>query len=193
MSPRSLFRVTERTKGKQKLTHHSGDAKTLRSLCLPPLASALRSQIAARGPVKTSWQLLKFKSARIVSHRAAPLGADQPDTSYRQCVVRIESKQALSLTPVAMRDEAHKMRAPKWAPSGAQKTPVVAPAGADAHAGVERSQVQTVVEYLVMQTRVMHGKEEEWKVWGFAGETTPAKMEDDEVYWRKMLDVQAAA
>lgn len=138
-----------------------------------------------------SWQLHKFKSARIVSHRCAPLGADHPDTSYRQCIVRLESEQALSMTPLTTRGESHKTRAPKWTPSGAQKTSVVVPE--QSGEVQEKMNVQTVVEYLVMQTRVMDGKEEEWKVWGFAGESTPAKMEEDEQYWKKMLDIQAAA
>jgi protein MBA1 len=167
----------------------AGDAKALRNICLPPLAASLRSQIAARGPVKMSWHLLKFKSARVVSHRCAPLGADQPDTSYRQCIVRLESEQTLTTKPLATRAESHRVGAPVWTPSGAAKTEakVVEPKAA------EEKQTQTVVEFLVMQTRVMNGKEEDWKIWGFAGETTPAKMEEDEVYWKKMLDIQASA
>jgi protein MBA1 len=136
-----------------------------------------------------SWHLLKFKSARVVSHRCAPLGADQPDTSYRQCIVRLESEQTLTTKPLATRAESHRVGAPVWTPSGAAKTEakVVEPKAA------EEKQTQTVVEFLVMQTRVMNGKEEDWKIWGFAGETTPAKMEEDEVYWKKMLDIQASA
>ncbi|KAF3035471.1 hypothetical protein E8E12_006848 [Didymella heteroderae] len=169
----------------------AGDAKALRSICLPPLASSLRSQIAARGPLKMSWQLHKFKSARIVSHRCAPLGADHPDTSYRQCIVRLESEQTLTTTPLATRSENHRARAPVWTPSGAVKQEAVA-VPAESQVETEK-QSQTVVEYLVMQTRVMDGKEEDWKIWGFAGETTPAKMEEDDAYWKKMLDIQTSA
>lgn len=50
---------------------------------------------------------------------------------------------------------------------------------------------KTVVDYLVLQKRVIRGKEEEWKVWGFAEESTPSVKERDQEYWRKMLDVQA--
>ena len=134
-----------------------------------------------------SWHLHKFKSARIVSHRCAPLGADQPDTSYRQCIVRLESEQTLTTKPIALRAE-NRVYAPAWSPSSAPKKQVVA-----VHEAAEQKQTQTVVEYLVMQTRVMGGKTEDWKIWGFAGETTPAKMEEDEAYWKKMLDIQASA
>jgi protein MBA1 len=176
-------------------TMNSGDAKSLQHICLPPLAASLRSQIAARGPVKMSWHLHKFKSARIVSHRCAPLGADQPDTSYRQCIVRLESEQTLATKPVALRAES-RVGKPVWAPAsiaslGAAKKDV---AKKDVEVEkAEQKQTQTVVEYLVMQTRVMGGKTEDWKIWGFAGETTPAKMEEDEAYWKKMLDIQASA
>jgi protein MBA1 len=51
---------------------------------------------------------------------------------------------------------------------------------------------KTVVEYLVLQKRVIRGKEEDWKVWGFAEESTPERIEKDEEYWRKTLDLQAA-
>lgn len=182
------------------LTSPSGDAKALRTLCLPPLAATARSQIAARGPVKTSWQLLKYKSARIVSHRCSPLGGDHPDTSYRQCIVRLESEQQLSVTPVLSPAATQKAHAPRWAPSYAQskKTGIVAAAAAaPAEQSVEakeKGKVETVVEYVVMQTRVMDGKEEDdWKLWGFTGESTPAKIEEDEAYWKKMLDIQAAS
>lgn len=139
--------------------------------------------------MKTSWHLHKFKSARIVSHRCAPLGADQPDTSYRQCIVRLESEQTLTTKPLATRAESHRVGAPVWKPAGAAIRDVAVPAAK----APEEKQTQTVVEYLVMQTRVMNGKEEEWKIWGFAGETTPAKMEEDDAYWKKMLDIQASA
>lgn len=55
---------------------------------------------------------------------------------------------------------------------------------------VDNGKQKTVVEYLVLQKRVIRGREEEWKVWGFAEESTPQKIEEDEEYWRKTLDIQ---
>jgi protein MBA1 len=49
-----------------------------------------------------------------------------------------------------------------------------------------------VVEYFVMQKRVIGGREEDWKVWGFTHESTPERIEEDEEYWRRTLDLQAA-
>jgi protein MBA1 len=106
--------------------------------------------------------------------------------------VRIESEQQLSMKPLARHTATSKARAPKWAPQNAKKE-----AGAvevvEPRMKPQTSEVQTVVEYLVMQTRVMEGKEEDWKIWGFATETTPAKMDEDELYWKRMLAIQSAA
>ena len=96
------------------------------------------------------------------------------------------------MTPVSSPSASHKTRAPKWAPTQAQKTEVVSPAAEQSAEVQDKGKVQTVVEYLVMQTRVMDGKEEDWKIWGFASESTPAKIEEDEQYWKKMLDIQSA-
>jgi protein MBA1 len=103
----------------------------------------------------------------------------------------LESEQQLSMTPVSSPSTSHKTRAPKWAPAHAQKTEVVSPVEQSAEVQ-DKGKVQTVVEYLVMQTRVMDGKEEDWKIWGFTSESTPAKIEEDEQYWKKMLDIQSA-
>ncbi len=140
-----------------------------------------------------SWHLHKFKSARIVSHRCSPLGGDNPDTSYRQCVVRLESEQQLSTSTASSPSSVRSAHAPKWAPGSAQGKQAVVPAVEQSVKGAEKAKVETVVEYVVMQTRVMEGKEEDWKLWGFASESTPAKIEADEEYWRQMLDIQAGS
>ena len=49
---------------------------------------------------------------------------------------------------------------------------------------------KTVVEYLVLQKRVVRGEEEDWKVWGFTEESTPSVIARDQEYWAKMLAVQ---
>lgn len=146
-----------------------------------------------------TWQLLRFKSARIVSHRCAPLGGERPDTSYRQCIVRLESEQQLTVAPISSATTAHKAHVPKWTPSYAQSTQskknaVGAAAVEQSGEVMEKGSVETVVEYVVMQTRVVDGKEEDdWRLWGFASESTPAKIEEDEAYWREMLDIQATS
>jgi protein MBA1 len=51
---------------------------------------------------------------------------------------------------------------------------------------------KTVVEYLVLQQRVIHGDVENWKVWGFTEESTPETVAHDESYWRRTIDMQAS-
>jgi len=145
-----------------------------------------------------NWKLLSFNSVRIVSHRAQPLGEDQPDTAYRQVVVRLASTQELTLSSsgnaAAWDPSASKSSSPKglrWIPEEAKKAKekqIKAQKGDFVDNGTRKE----VVEYLVLQKRVIRGVEEGWKVWGFAQESTPEKLEEDEEYWRKTLDAQAA-
>jgi protein MBA1 len=59
-------------------------------------------------------------------------------------------------------------------------------------AGDKQTVRDTVVEYVVMQTRVVNGKPEDWKLWGFTKVTTPELLAEDEDYWMKMVEVQSA-
>ena len=63
-------------------------------------------------------------------------------------------------------------------------------AAAKLHAEDEKPVLHTVVDYLVLQKRVVRGKEEDWRVWGFTEESTPDVRERDQEYWRLMLDAQ---
>jgi protein MBA1 len=162
---------------------------------LPPLLQSFRTRIAARGPVKMEWRIIGKPHASVMTHRASVFGEDQPDTAFRQAVIRIESTQELSMSY----DDGKKGRTPKpsskkgirWSPSDAKKEE-----GSGKEDKVEfadNGKPRRVVEYLVLQRRVISGKEDtEWKAWGFAKESTPESIEDDAVYWRKMLNGQAA-
>ncbi|USP82536.1 uncharacterized protein yc1106_09810 [Curvularia clavata] len=185
----------------------SGNMAPIKQICLPPLTKKLESRIAARGPVQLQWRLHgPFKSSRVVSHRAAPIGETMPDTAYRQVVVRLVSEQSLrtiplSSTSTAPRRTVHRL---PWVPDAARQQAekqrqrekkIEDEAGIEAVEVAEEENVvpKTVVDYLVLQKRVIRGKEEEWKVWGFAEESTPKIIERDQEYWRKMLDVQAGS
>jgi protein MBA1 len=139
-----------------------------------------------------SWELLKFKSARIVSHRCTPLGSESPDTSFRQCIVRLESEQQLSVRSISPASAAQRRtRALAWMPKSAQaKQNAVS---AKSSAGDKQTVRDTVVEYVVMQTRVIRGKPEEWKLWGFTKATTPEVLQEDEDYWMKTIEAQSAS
>lgn len=191
-----------------------GNIGPLEQICLPPLVKKLKQRVAARGgKLNMSWHLHKVKSMRVVSHRAAPLGEEQPDSAYRQVVVRIESVQSLkrsdsssssksaksSSSPravapplpwvpdaVRQRTEKARQRIQKLEDEGENVNQIVKSGDKYADNGVPK----TVVEYLVLQKRVVRGVEEDWKVWGFAKESTPSVVASDEKYWAKMLDTQ---
>jgi protein MBA1 len=153
------------------------------------------------------WKLHKFKSTRIVSHRASPIGEDHPDTAYRQAVIRLESVQSLT-RKIGEKSNTKGLRKLAWLPdavreqqekshmavqkqrdeNGMEAAETHTTQGQVAKTGVKK----TVVEYLVLQQRVIHGKPEEWKVWGFAEESTPESIQQDEDYWRRTIDMQAS-
>ncbi|KAG9205671.1 hypothetical protein G6514_007278 [Epicoccum nigrum] len=169
----------------------AGKTKVLKDICLDALLSSSRRQIRAQSAEKMSWQLLKFKSARIVSHRCAPLGSESPDTSYRQCIVRLESEQQLSVGSTSSSSAAQRRaRAPAWMPKSAKAE--LNAVSAKSSAEGKQTIRDTVVEYIVMQTRVVRGKPEEWKLWGFTKATTPDVLEEDDEYWRKTMEAQSA-
>lgn len=182
----------------------AGNMKLIEQDCLPPLTQQFRNRLASR-TVETEWQLNKFRSVRVVSHRASPLGEDQPDTAYRQAVLRIESEQTLSLKDVnAGHKRSHSsVGSPReaqrngWKPIDLRfKNTVNASKQADdsiTREFVGNGQPQKVVEYMVLQRRVIRGIEEQWKVQGFTQESTPATIKIDEDYWRRTLAIQAAS
>jgi protein MBA1 len=58
---------------------------------------------------------------------------------------------------------------------------------------VKEETLKKVVEYLVLQKRVLNGVEDStWKIWGFAEESTPNRLKGDAEYWRRTLDAHAA-
>lgn len=66
-------------------------------------------------------------------------------------------------------------------------------AGAKSNAAAKQTVRDTVVEYVVMQTRVMRGKPEDWKLWGFTKATTPEILQEDEDYWARTLQAQTSS
>jgi protein MBA1 len=127
-------------------------------------------------------------------------GEDQPDTAFRQVVVRITSKQRLenkfANNPVATGErKVAKGRAPGWAPLDVKKSEPKAKSKPKTKAVTKNTETtKEVVEYFVLQKRVNRGVEDkQWKVWGFTQESTPERLEEDSEYWRKILSSTAGA
>lgn len=135
---------------------------------MDPIQSSFTSRIARRKGIKLDWKLLSTPKVKIMSHRAAVLGDDAPDSAYRQLVMRITSKQSVSIKST----DAAKKEAAFYGSGRPEK----------------------VVEYLVLQRRVINGREDkDWKIWGFTKESTPQKMREDESYWRETVNASATA
>jgi protein MBA1 len=156
--------------------------------CLPPILENFENRIKARGPVEINWSVIGGMKAKVVSHRASMFGEDQPDTAFRQVVVRITSAQRLenkfASGPVIT-----------WAPLDVKKPETQAKSEPKTKAVITNTETtKEVVEYLVLQKRVNRGIEDKhWKVWGFTQESTPERLEEDAEYWRKILSSTAGA
>ncbi|KAF2856576.1 hypothetical protein T440DRAFT_462828 [Plenodomus tracheiphilus IPT5] len=194
---------------KQMYTNFAeGNIKALEKLCLPPLAKQFRDRITARSDLEVTWKLQDWNSVKILSHRSAPLGEDQPDTAYRQVVFRLETLQSITrkqkdtavVATASKAASAKTLRKPSWVPEEARekfKHPPKPKTGDSKVSAVSREftdngEPKTVVEYLVLQKRAVRGAEGDWKVWGFTEVSTPETMKSDEEYWSKQLAVQAA-
>jgi protein MBA1 len=173
--------------------------KPVSRLILPPLARNFQNRIDARGPLKMEWEMKKC-TARIVSHRASLIGDQSENTGYRQVVFRLDSKQVLKLRDAGSNNgwmsHASKNSSPKglrWVPEQAAKKSRDVDKTSDRTSleFADNGETKRVVEYLVLQKRVVKGKEEDWKVWGFAQESTPEVIEEDDAYWRKTMAAQA--
>lgn len=166
--------------------------------CLAPLQESFKNRISARDRLTMDWKLLTKPSASVLSHRASLFGEEQPDTAYRQVVVRIESRQALTVKGAAAwtsnASKSSSVKGVKWLP--AEATPESKEKTAMRHQPArgttfgDQGKPRKVVEYLVLQKRVIGGREEDWKIWGFTQESTPEKVEEDAAYWRKTLAAQ---
>ena len=157
-----------------------------------------------------TWRLHSKPKATIVSHRAQPLGEEQPDTAYRQVVVRLVSNQSLTITRGHSSSFSPHSPAssnpPIWRPDTARKSLLEHKQSLQKRKDegehvsmtkftnefMDNGEVKKVVEYLVMQRRVIRGVEEDWKIWGFAMESTPERIKMDEQYWKRTLDLQTA-
>jgi protein MBA1 len=175
---------------------------------LTPILENFNSRIGARDDgVKMDWQLLGGMKAKVMSHRCSVFGEEQPDTAFRQVVVRIKSTQRLRVdynkeaAKEITKSSTSKVArgfAPQWAPLDVKKQQQIATTRKSAPKEKKEAEMKSnvmtkeVVEYLVLQRRVKSGIEDkEWKVWGFTQESTPDKIAEDEEYWRKTLAATA--
>ena len=134
-----------------------GDETEIQRVATEGVRNRLINEIQARSNnTAYYWDLVRYVGrARVVSHRASslpiPETGDDAKSIIRQAVVRLQSVQRLTREDFAEENEVEQ----------------------DALQPAETE--KNVVEYVVIQKRVLRGVEEPWKFWGTTG---PTKMED---------------
>ena len=163
--------ATARTLHKQLFSAFAaGSAPRIAKIAGESLAASLAARISHREVgARLHWSVVRdVRRPRLVSQKAAelPFLVDGEKAGARQAVVRVETEQRV----VAGRTLAEGERGESdfWSDKS----------GDGVEWGVPK--VKTVVEYLVLQRRMIKGVEEPWCIVGFARETTA----DDIRQWK---------
>ena len=134
-----------------------GDESTIRDVATDGVREKLigRMQMRPKG-TSFAWDLIRYRGQpRVVSHRASNLPIegedDEQPSGVRQAVVRIRSVQRLT------REEDMEDEKDATEPEQTEKE---------------------VTEYVVIQKRVLRGKQEPWKFWGTTEETTTENFDE---------------
>jgi mitochondrial protein MBA1 len=144
-----------------------------------------------------TWRLVKGPKWRLVSNRMAQLpvpGADDRNAPsvIRQVVVRISSRQKLIIdrdSPNIIAKPRRGTRELKWVPDGTQLNRDEA--REEEEYTVDEHE-KDVVEYIVLQKRIMKGEEEPWKVWGFMDNTTVESLKEEDKMADRIAEYDAA-
>jgi protein MBA1 len=153
---RSIVPVAKKLHAQMYSAFAKGDIKVLQDICTENICQTYLSKIAKRAEIGETlkWELVKYTSKpRLCSMKAGgtPLELKGIPIGIQQAVVRIQSLQRL--TP------GHLMGA-KAGSKDTEKEQVV----------WKEPKEKNVTEYLVVQRRLMQGKWEPWKAWGFIKE-----------------------
>lgn len=156
--PRSLSRIAQMLHYKMYTAFAAGDVTSLDTLCCDGLHSNLRRRIMQRPRGQTlRWEYEQVKRPRVISYRGHVVPKSQTGGQLlgtRQLIVRLVSRQRLTK-------------------SKASETKMDAAEG----------EWKDMVEYVVIQKRLLNGEEGPWMIWGMAEETSLETLQE----WQKML------
>lgn len=140
------FRLLIFPRGVYILIGKRGDRATLQKICTDGLSDSFIARVASRSPGEHfRWNLSKYLGfPRVVADRSVILPVK--DSALRQVAVRIRSKQSLAKIIPATKGQ------PETVVEGTDKE-------------------KNVDEYVVIQRRIIKGKEDQWMVWGTTQET----------------------
>jgi protein MBA1 len=147
----------------------AGETSQIKAIANDSLTLSMSARLSHRPETeRLNWVLINYlKKPRLVSHRATalPMKIKSEDVGIRQAVVKIVSLQQL---------QRGQLRSSRLHSRGTK--------GGNEFWRFEREDVEweperekIVAEYVVLQTMLIEGKEQPWKIWGFGEET---KVED---------------
>ncbi|KAF2000791.1 hypothetical protein P154DRAFT_195108 [Amniculicola lignicola CBS 123094] len=158
----------------------------IKKYALSGLTDHLTKRLEARpATTKLEWELLKYKhflgissswfdpiSFRVVSWRAQEIPLEHiTETGLIQVIVRIKSRQRLTAKFKTPDAPATAGRSKSKSKAGKPETVAMEFDNGGAEAD-KFEKIQTKVEHVVMQKRMLRGKEEDWRVWGFVEPST---------------------
>jgi protein MBA1 len=131
-------------------------------MCTSGVAEGFRNRIAARPPgVTAEWTLKdKYKVSLISNHPVMISLPGYEDTGVQQIVFRIQTTQNLTYRSTS--------KGSKYEGLGFD------------------SPGAPVTDYFVLQRRVVRGKFQDWKVWGFANEWDLETIKEDAQHRREL-------
>ncbi|KAF2265313.1 hypothetical protein CC78DRAFT_567679 [Lojkania enalia] len=135
---------------------------------------------------------LGLAGTRIVSNRAMSIPFPGYDaTGLRQVIVRVHTRQRLTMTRKTVRRSRQSGRQEtysiSWNPDGEPPERIHADIVGPLSFTFERD----IVEYVVLQRRVVRGEAEEWKVWGLTEPSTTQSIAKDKKYIEDMRQYEA--
>ncbi|KAF2867175.1 hypothetical protein BDV95DRAFT_582723 [Massariosphaeria phaeospora] len=173
----------------------NGDEAKLQKLCNGGLAKQFKQRIAQRPNGSTMDWTVRFKHSRTIDNRCAEMpfpGWDE--TGVRQVTVLLDTEQTLTVRGTTTLKAKKRVAGPApswmWTPAGFAPE---APKDEDdaLYQPIDSVTTKRVREYIVLQKRMMRGVEDkDWKVLGFAEETTPESIAADEEHEKRLLDQQ---
>jgi protein MBA1 len=154
---RTIVPVAKKLHVQMYTAYAKGDTKTFQDICTENIRATYLTRIAKRveNREKMSWELVSYKSRpKLCSMKAGgtPLELKGIPIGIQQAVVRIQSLQRLTPGNV--------MGARAAGSKSTEKEHVV----------WKEPKEKEVTEYIVVQRRLMEGKYEPWKAWGFVKE-----------------------
>ncbi|KAF2477274.1 uncharacterized protein BDR25DRAFT_300262 [Lindgomyces ingoldianus] len=187
------------------------DEKALQEICLSSIMKPLITHLAARPATQTiTWRLLKHhRSPVIVSNRSYKFSQRGfEESAMRQITIRFRTRQLITtydkpkVVPTSRGKQKYNplqsLARPAninpvdadvlWTPSGPKPREEVEGDGGPSISRIEKD----VDEYVVFQRMMKRGKEEEWKIWGWATPTDLKSIKEEDEFMRKMEEFNLA-